>query len=82
MTTEKIRRISIGVEVITQFHYVVGGNWKIPIHGKSREVVERTLTDIVGTETHYHLHISNGAASQFWKKLPKNDFTTEEYFID
>lgn len=77
---DKIRKLSIGAEVKEQFHYVIGGEWKIP--NSDGSTTRRHLCEIVESENHYKLYIANGALSQHWKDIPKNNITTPEYFID
>jgi hypothetical protein len=80
--SNKIRKLSIGAEVKEQWHYIIGGEFPIPINGKDKPVEKRTLTNIQESENHYKLYISNGEAEQHWKDIPKNNITTPEYFID
>ncbi len=78
--SNKIRKLSIGADVKDQFHYVVGGVFKIPV---SEGVFHhRPISHIIECEKHYQLHIGDGPVSQHWKDIPKNDITTPEYFID
>lgn len=80
MSNNKIRKLSIGAEVKTQFHYVVGGIFKIPNGDDAFNL--RPISHIIECEKHYQLHIADGPVSQHWKDIPKNDITTPEYFID
>jgi len=74
-----IRRICIGADPKNQFVYFLGGEHKLLIDGKQRVV---TVESIQATEKHYLVNVNTGGEIQLWKKLPKNDVTTEEFLLD
>jgi len=75
----KIRRISIGVDIPNQFHYSVGGKFPVYIDNKK---IDTYVSDITETENHYLIYTKIGSEVYLWKKIPKNNHTTEEFFID
>lgn len=75
----KIRRLLIGKEVKEQFSYNVGGEQNIYIDKKPIKI---TIYSIEELENHYLVNVKFNDEIQEWKKLPKNDITTIEYFLD
>jgi hypothetical protein len=75
----KIRKISIGAEVKSQFHYILNGAFPVPIDGK---ISQKTISEFVETETGYEIYLKSGTEVQLWKTIPKNDITTIEFEID
>jgi|688.fasta_scaffold13440_3 hypothetical protein len=74
-----IRRLCIGAEVKEQHIYFVGGQQKIFIDGKQSVITIHSIDEL---EKHYLINTKVGDEIQVWKKIPKNNITTEEYFID
>lgn len=74
-----IRRLCIGLDPKNQFVYFIGGEHKLMINQKQKVV---TVTDIQEAEKHFLIYVNTGGEVQLWKKLPKNDVTTIEFFID
>lgn len=77
--TDPIRRISIGINPKEQFHYTIGTEFNVVVNSMPQK---RTLNQIEETETHYILYTKKENEVQKWKKIPKNNHTTEEYEID
>lgn len=75
----KIRRLCIGAEPKNQFIYFVGGDFPLYIEGEKRIV---TVESIEESEHHYFINIKTNGEIQLWKKIPKNNITSEEYLID
>ncbi|MBP9793779.1 MAG: hypothetical protein KBC56_07260 [Flavobacterium sp.] len=79
MENNTIRKVSIGKDMSSQFHYVIGSTYSLK---KKDETIRRELTNIEETETRYILYVTADKETQRWKDLPKNDETTHEYDVD
>jgi len=78
-----VRKVSVGKDMSTQFHYVVGSFYTLKKKiGEKDDTIRRELTNIEETETRYVLYLADGNEVQIWKDLPKNDETTHEYDVD
>lgn len=89
MIDKRIRKLSVMTAVSSEsidtkwvtFSYEVGLQRKLPIFGKDN-VVFRTIGEIIETEKHFIVYISDGETTQEWKKINKTDKTDVEYFIN
>ena len=88
MMKSRIRQIAVEVVVTnpdsetTKFMtmvYAVGGIRKFKIDNKS---VERTISDIIETETGFKLYITNENTTQEWITLHSKERVTVFNFID
>ena len=85
---KRIRQLAVETVVNTEndltklstFIYTVGQLRKLPILEKDK-LVERTISELSETETHYKLFISDNEVSQEWKNIPKSERVIIEYFI-
>jgi hypothetical protein len=75
----KIRRLLIGAEVKQQFSYNVGGSQDVYIEGSPKKITIHSIDEL---EKYYIVNVGVGDEVQEWKKIPKNDITTVEYYID
>jgi len=75
----KIRRLLIGKEVKEQFSYNVGGEQNIYIDKKPIKIVIHSIDEL---ENHYLVNVKFNDEVQEWKKIPKNDISTTEFFLD
>jgi hypothetical protein len=84
----RIRKISVMTALSSEsvetkwatFVYEVGSERKLPIFGKEKPVY-RTIGEILETEKHFILFISDNEITQEWKKISKSNRVDVEYFI-
>lgn len=81
MIDSNIRRITVGVglEKDQQMNFIIGGQHPIK---EGEKVIKKTVSLIQETEKHYLVYLESGKEHQLWKKIPKNEYVSEEYFID
>lgn len=75
----KIRRLLIGAEIKEQFSYNVGGEQNIFINNKPIKIVIHSIDEL---EKHFVVNVKFNDEIQEWKKLPKNNITSQEFFLD
>jgi hypothetical protein len=76
----KIRRITVGLDMHNQMSYYLGSKHNFFIE---KEKVTREIHNILEEEDHYLVYLlAPNNEVQLWKKLPKNNLTTVEYVID
>lgn len=75
----KIRRLLIGKEVKEQFSYNIGGEQNVFIDKKPIKIIIHSIDEL---EKHFVINVKFNDEIQEWKKLPKNDITTIEFFLD
>lgn len=88
MSNKRIRKLSVMTAISSDssetkwvtFSYEVGLERRLPIFGKDKPVL-RTIGEIVETEKHFIIYISDNESTQEWKKICKSDRVDEEYFI-
>lgn len=82
MQNEKVRRVTVGHDKMNCMNYTVGSAHAIPSPDK-KDPDMLTISSIEETEHFLLIYLKHGDDSvQLWKKVPKNQFTTVEYFID
>jgi hypothetical protein len=78
--TNKIRKISVGLDMNNQMSYFLGSKHTFYIDG---DKISREIQNILEDEEHYFIYLlGENNEIQLWKKLPKNNLTTVEYVID
>jgi hypothetical protein len=76
----KIRRVSVGLDMNNQMSYYLGSRHNFYIDGDKKT---REINNILETETHFLIYLEGeNNEIQLWKKIPKNNQTTVEYIID
>lgn len=79
-TNNKIRRVSVGLDMNNQMSYYLGSRHSFYIEGEKKT---REINNIMETETHFLIYLEGeNNEIQLWKKIPKNNQTTVEYIID
>jgi hypothetical protein len=77
--TNKIRRITVGLDMKNQMSYYLKGRHTIPVEDQK---VTKEITLILEEEKYYLIFLGEDHENQLWKRIPKNDLTTVEYVID
>lgn len=79
-TSNKIRKISVGLDMNNQMSYFLGSKHTFYIDGQK---ATKEVQNILEKEEHYFIYVlGDDNEIQLWKKLPKNNLTTIEYVID
>ena len=79
MSTKRIRQITENIFGRDPFVAYVGQPRWIPVNGVK---IERTIYEIVETETCYKIFIGNKETCQEWNDIAKSDRVNIQYFID
>jgi len=83
MQENKVRRVTVDNGRSNPMNYVVGGQHPIPQKNNPIEKDILVVLEITETEAHFLVYLVHKDNSvQLWKKVPKNEYTTPEYFID
>lgn len=75
----KIRRLLIGKEIKEQHVYFVGGKQNVYIDNAKKEIEIFSIDEV---ENGYIVNVKFNGEIQEWKRLPKNDVTTLEFYLD
>ena len=78
----KIRKLSIGSEVKERFVYAVRDDVPFFRENKKDILEDFFLVEIVECENHFNLYLKNNDEVHLWKKEPKNQNTSIEFFLD
>jgi hypothetical protein len=76
-----IRKLSIGTNFKESMNYSVGTEHSIYMKGEVNPI-RMAIHSIEETEKHYVVYIKNEDDVFQWKKIPKNDQTSVEFYID
>lgn len=76
-----IRKITIGTNFREAMNYSVGTDHSIYLKGDTQPT-KMTIHSIEETEKHFLVYVKNNDDVFYWKKLPKNDQTSVEFYID
>ena len=76
-----IRKVSVGTNFKESMNYSVGSHHNIYIKGQDKPTNVQ-VCNIEETEKSYLIYVNNKDEVHQWKKIPKNDQTSIEYYID
>lgn len=78
--SNKIRKISVGLDMKNQMSYSLGSKHGFTV---DKERIAKEIVNIMEDEEHYLIYLlGENNEVQLWKKLPKNNLTTVEFVID
>lgn len=83
MNDNKVRRVTVDNGRSNPMNYIIGNTHPIPNKNNPQKPDIMVVSDIEETENHFLVYLEHDDNTvQLWKKVPKNEFTTPEYFID
>lgn len=78
--SNKIRKISVGLDLNNQMNYFLGSKHTFYVDGQK---IVKEVQNILEKENHYLIYVlGENNEIQLWKQLPKNNLTTVEFVID